>query len=85
MGYNRINKDRADKKESDPLAELKNHLDGFILLAYKKGTHEKIALKHAYDQACADGLSFLDPHVMEWMELSKGTHGLSKPTTEEES
>ena len=58
MGYHRFNKEKVVGK--DPLSELKEHVDGFIFLAYTKEGHKKIALKHAADQACADGLSFLD-------------------------
>ena len=74
MGYYRFNKQKLEGK--DPLSELKEHVDGFIFLAYTKEGHKKIALKHATDQACADGLSFLDQRVGEWLELGKDTKGL---------
>ena len=71
-------------EKHDPLAELKKHVDGFILIAYRKDNHEKIAMKYAADQACADGLSFLDAHVGQWKELGTNTPGLSTNEQEDE-
>jgi hypothetical protein len=70
-----MGKDEIDEPQ-DPLAGIKEHLDGFIVVAYLKGTHKKVAIKYASDPACADGLSFLDERITNWLQLGAGTQGL---------
>ena len=47
------------------------------MLAYTKEGDSNITIKHLMDQAFADGLSFLDQRVGEWLDLGKSTKGLT--------
>ena len=64
--------DRAKKqKTQDPFETLRQCTDGFIVVGYIKGSHDKFAQFYAIDNACNDALAFFHAHVHNWMNLMK--------------
>ena len=45
------------------------HADGFVIVGYTKGTHEKFAHFYASNNACRDALIFFNPLVQSWMSI----------------
>jgi len=43
--------------------------DGYIVVGYLKGTHDKFAQFYATDRACNDALAFFHAPVNEWMQF----------------
>ena len=51
-------------------AKLQEYFDGFLLVGYRAGDHEKFAYGKCEDPACRDGLSYFRPAVCGWMSLA---------------
>jgi hypothetical protein len=68
-----LNDRTKEEKAVDPLASLKEGADGFIIVGYTKGDHDKFATFYATDRACNDALGFFHGAVEEWMNLLKST------------
>jgi hypothetical protein len=62
--------DRSKSKEKvDPLQNLMQCADGFVVVGYLKGTHEKFAHFYASDNACNDALTYFNLPVHTWMDF----------------
>ena len=64
--------DRAKNQENNnnPLEELQQCTDGFVVVGYLKDTHEKFAHFFSKDNACNDALTFFHGSVETWMGMS---------------
>jgi len=53
----------------NPFTQLNQVADGYIVVGYLKGTHDKFAQFYATDRACNDALAFFHAPVNEWMQF----------------
>ena len=66
-------------KETSPVEDLQESMDGFVLVGYTRGEHKKVIHFHANDPACRDALNFFNAAIGAWLDM--GNDAL----TEEES
>ena len=63
--------DRTKKQEKfNPFEKLQECTDGFVVIGYLKGSHEKFAHFFSSDKACNDALCFFHGPVQAWMDMS---------------
>ena len=68
--------DRSKSKETiDPLHNLIQCADGFVVVGYLKGTHDKFAHFYSSDNVCHDALTFFNLPVQTWMNFGKQEEG----------
>jgi hypothetical protein len=66
-----LNDRKVEEQTVDPYAILKEGTDGFIVVGYLKGSHDKFAQFYSTDRACNDALGFFHGPVNEWMNMMK--------------
>ena len=58
--FNRFQKSGKESGQPEFVPEILQHLDGFLLVGYRKGTRKKHVMLASGDDACSDGLSFFE-------------------------
>ncbi len=75
--------DRSKSKEKiDPLHDLIQCADGFMVVGYLKGTHDKFAHFYSSNNACHDALAFFNLPVQAWMNFGNQEEGESNENIE---
>ena len=68
--------DRSKSTETiDPLHNLIQCADGFVVVGYLKGTHDKFAHFYSSDNGCHDALTFFNLPVQTWMNFGNQEEG----------
>ena len=68
--------DRSKSTETiDPLHNLIQCADGFVVVGYLKGTHDKFAHFYSSDNVCHDALTFFNLPVQTWMNFGNQEEG----------
>ena len=65
---------------TDRLSSLTEHADGFVIVGYTKGTHDKFARFYTSNNACREALICFNPRVQSWMSI--GSDGEDDETAE---
>ena len=66
-----INDRTKKKEEEDPFRRLQECADGFMVVGYVAGSHEKFVQFFSKDQACRDALTFFEAPVQAWLDMGK--------------
>ena len=73
MGFNRTRSQcqGEDNNSQAVVNMLDEDFDGYILLGYRKGDHDKVVVVRGEEPACRDALTFFFPAVEAWKELAR--------------
>ena len=67
MGFSR--NQQREKDLNQIVNDLSENFDGFVLIGYKKGDHQKIVIEKGTDPACRDALTFFGAAIQAWLAM----------------
>ena len=67
MGFSR--KHTSAKGIDEIVENLSENFDGFLVIGYRKGDHEKIIIEKGKDPACRDALTLFGAAIQAWLAM----------------